>query len=92
MARHLLGFQLTLAKRQHGVLPTFLYKLFIDDYLNQLKTSNCGFRLRNFNCGNPAFTDDIVLLALSPTSMHTLINICSTYFQNWKLVFSGAKN
>jgi hypothetical protein len=32
-----------------------------------------GIRLRNFNCGNPAFADDIVLLELSPTSIQTLM-------------------
>ena len=33
-----------------------------------------------------------MVLALSPTSIQTLINICSIYSQNWKLVFSSTKN
>jgi hypothetical protein len=77
--------------RHDGVLSTVLCKLFIDDLLNQLENFNCGIRLRDINCGNPAFADDIALLALSPTYMHTLVNIYITYSQNWKFEFISAK-
>ena len=85
------SFAVNLGVRHRGVLSTVLYKLLIDDMLNQSENSNCGIILRDINCGNPAFADDIALLALSPTSMQTLVNIYFTNSQNWKFEFISVK-
>ena len=73
------SYYLTALNLEISIIFFFLYKLFIDDLLNLLEKSNCGIRLRDINCDNPAFADDIALLALSPKSLQTLVNICFTY-------------
>ena len=77
--------------RQGGVLSTFLYKLFIDNLLHELEHSNFGIRVSDINCGNPAFADDLALMATSPLYLQNLLNICFRYSEDWKFQFSGAK-
>ncbi|KAH3690798.1 hypothetical protein DPMN_191654 [Dreissena polymorpha] len=52
--------------RQGGVLSTFFYLAYIYDLLRELQASACGATVLGIDAGNPAFADDVTLVALNP--------------------------
>ena len=72
--------------RQGGVLSTFLYLVYVNDLLNDLEASGYGSKVMSICCGNPAFADDISLLALTPFHLQRMIDIVYQYCQHWNVV------
>jgi len=71
------GFSVTLdaivisrSVRQGGVLSTFPYLV----YVNALKLSGYGCKVLLVAAGNPAFADDVSLLALTPFNLQIMLN------------------
>jgi len=68
--------------RQGGVLSTFLYLVYVNDILNDIKRSGCGSKVMSVCCGNPAIADNISLLALTPVHLQKMVNIVYDYCQH----------
>jgi len=71
--------------RQGGVLSTFLYLVYINDLLDELESCGYGSKVMSVCTGNPAFADDISLLALTPFHLQRLVDIVHTFFLHWKV-------
>ena len=70
--------------RQGGVLSPWLYLLYIDGLLKELRSANLGAHIDNIYCGVLAQADDVVVLALSPAELQKMINICYNYTRKWR--------
>ena len=49
--------------RQGGILSTHLYKIYIDELLNILKSKRLGLKIGTDYLGSPACADDVALFA-----------------------------
>ena len=70
--------------RQGGVLSPWLYLLYIDGLLKELRAANLGARIGDIYCGVLAQADDVAVLALSPAELQAMINICYNYSLRWR--------
>ena len=78
--------------RQGGVLSCFLYMVYVDELLTCLERSTASAKVLSVNSGAPTFADDISLIALTPYSLQTLLNIVYQYSQTWKFSISVDKS
>ncbi len=80
-------FDFTQGVRQGGVLSTDLYKLYVNDVLNQIEESGIGTTIGTIPCAAPTCADDISLLANSKDQLQILINTVENYSkqENYKL-------
>ena len=62
--------------RQGGVLSPFLFAIFIDDIIKEIKKANLGCRLKHENVSIFIYADDIILLAPSIDSLQNMLRIC----------------
>ena len=60
--------------------------------LNDIERSGCGSKVMSVCCGNPAFADDISLLALTPVRLQKMVNIVYDYCQHWNLAINVDKS
>ena len=70
--------------RQGGVCSAILFAIYIDDLIQNLRSSNIGCSIFGEYCGVFVFADDIVLLSASRNGLQTMVDICQE--------FVGAKN
>ena len=78
--------------RQGGVLSTFLYLVYVSDLLNDIELSGYGCKVLSVAAGNPAFADDISLLALTPFHLQMMLNIVYSYCQQWNVAINVDKS
>ena len=78
--------------RQGGVLSTFLYLVYINDLLDELESSGYGSKVMSVCTGNPAFADDISLLALTPSHLQRLVDIVHTFCLHWNVSVNVEKS
>ena len=69
--------------RQGGVLSPWLYLIYINDLLRQLRFSGLGAQVGPHYCGSVAQADDVAVITLSPRSMQIMLDICYTYSCKW---------
>jgi len=78
--------------RQGGVLSTFLYLVYVNDLLNDLERSGYGAKVMSVSCGNPAFADDVSLLALTPFYLQKMVDIVFQFCKHWSVSINVAKS
>ena len=77
--------------RQGGVISPFLYLVFIDGLLGQLKESPARFKLATVNCSCPTVADDMVLISLSKNGLAQLMSVSYVYSCNWRYRYNATK-
>jgi len=78
--------------RQGAVLSSFLYLVYVNDLLNDLELGGYGCKVLSVAAGNPAFADDISLLALTPFHLQMMLNIVYSYCQQWNIALNVDKS
>jgi len=78
--------------KQGGVLSPVLYCVYIDDLLLALSNSSVGCYIGNNFVRALAYTDDIVLIALTATAMRKLLSICGEYATEYCISFNASKS
>ena len=78
--------------RQGGILPPFLFKLYINGLLNEISDSNVGCKYGTLRLNILAYADDVVLLADSKDDLEMLYNKFSTGIQELKLSINQNKS
>lgn len=72
-------FNIEQGVRQGGTLSADLYKIYVNQLLDELCTSQAGGRIGDINCCAPACADDITLVASTPQDAQILIDIATDY-------------
>ena len=80
--------------RQGGVLSPYLFAIYIDDLIAQLKQSGHGIYIEQLFVGCVCYADDIALLSASCYGLQKLvdIDIRSSYGISWDIKFNPLKS
>lgn len=78
---------------QGSVLSPFLYSVFIDGLIRQLKADeSLGVRIAAKQLAALLYADDIVLLAPDPVVLQRMLDVTSQYAHQWRFHFNGRKS
>ena len=69
-----------------------LFNIYIDVLLNRLKHSGIGCQIGHNYFGSLAYADDIVLLCPNISSLNTMLKICETFSDEYKILFNASKS
>ena len=72
-----------------SVLSPYLFSLYIDDVINDLRQSGYGIYVGNIFTGCILYADDIILLSYSYYGMQKMLNICTAYGIQWDIKFNS---
>ena len=67
------SFPINQGVRQGAILSTHLYKIYIDELLNILKSKRLGLRIGTIYIGSPTCADDVALLASSVEELQLML-------------------
>ena len=77
--------------RQGGILSPYLFSVYIDVLLQNLKDSGFGCHIGDTFMGTVSYADDVVILAPSLTSLKQMLNICDKFSDNYNVLFNVDK-
>jgi len=77
---------------QSGVLSPYLYAIYVDDLLNELRSSGYAVHTGSVFVRCLLYADDIVLLSPSCYGLQKLRNICENFANTWDIKFNPAKS
>jgi hypothetical protein len=80
--------------RQGGVLSQlspWLFLIFIDDLIEQLKNTKAGIFLGSLYFGSPMFADDLTMLSRPKSGLDRMLKTAWEYSQKWRFNFSVTK-
>ena len=77
----------------HGrLLAPFMYKVYINGLLKTLSEHCFAISINSLSLSSPSFADDVTLLALFPSFLQTLMNLCHNYSLRWRYQFNHIKS
>ena len=82
------SFRVTTGTKQGSVLSPFMFSLYLDGLLKELRDLGFGCHVQGVWMGCAAFADDLVLLSPSRESMSKMLMVCEAYASKNNLVFS----
>ena len=69
-----------------------MYKVYINGLLTTLSDHCLAVSVNTLSLPSPSFADDITLLALFPSFLKALMNICYDYSVTWRYEFNHLKS
>ena len=85
-------FMVKCGVRQGGVLSPYLFALYVDELIVQLRQSGYGLRVGQQFVGCVVYADDIALLSASCYGLQKVVDICCLYGKKWDLSFNPVKS
>ena len=85
-------FDISQGTGQGRILAPFMWKVYINGLLSTLTQNSCALSINSLKLTSASFADDISLLALYPTSLRTILNICYEYSVKWRYEFNHVKS
>ena len=73
---------------QGRILAPFMYKVYINELLNELTQHSCELSLNSISLTSSSFADDITLLSIYRTFLSTFMNMCYEYSIKWRYEFN----
>ena len=92
VGKRVVDFSVSCAVRQGGILYPFLFAIYIDDLISQLRLTGYGICIGHAFAGCLMYADDIVLLSCTWYSLQKLITICHLYGKVWDIKFNQQKS
>jgi len=86
------SFQALAGVRQGGVLSPFLFAIYIEDVLKELKLSGKGCKIHGVYLGCFLYADDILLLSQSVTCLQSMLEIISVVLCELDLMLNAKKS
>ena len=77
---------------QGRILAPFMYKVYINELVNELTQHSCALSLNSISLTSPSFADDITLLSIYRTFLSTFMNMCYEYSIKWRYEFNHLKS
>ena len=68
-----------------------MYKVYINSLLHVLSDHNYAICIRSLQLTSPSFADDIILLALHPSFLSVIMDMCHQYSIKWRYEFNYTK-
>ena len=75
-----------------GLLSPFLYAIYVDDLIDELRQSGYGLFIGHIFRGCMMHADDILLLSPSCFGLRKLIEICESFGIKWDIKFNPLKS
>ena len=72
-------FEISNGVRQGAVASPIFFNLYLDDLFEEIKRSNIGCKIGNFNYGILGYADDLSLLCPSRQGLQKMVNMVRTY-------------
>jgi retron-type reverse transcriptase len=85
-------FSITRGMKQGSLLSPILFKIFLDDLMAQLEHAQHGVRISDLKLNCCTYADDITIFASTITGLQSLIDICVSYAEVWRMKFSETKS
>ena len=86
------SFPVKCGVRQGGILSPYLFSVYVDDLIDQLRRSGYGIHIGNVFIGGILYADDIVLASCTCNGLQKLVNVCFNYSIHWDIVFNTQKS
>ena len=77
---------------REGLFPPYLFALYVDELLSQLRHSSYGLHIGQLFVGCAFYANDTALLSASCYGLQKLINICEQYGTEWDIRFNPTKS
>ena len=81
-------FDISQGTSQGRILAPFMYKVYMNNLLNELTNHCYAISINRLNLLFPSFADDIALLALYPTFLTSLMGMCYKYSTKGRYEFN----
>ena len=78
--------------RQGGVLSPYLFSVYVNDLIVQLRQTGYGIHVGQLFVGCALYADDIALLSASCYGLQKLVDICTCYGAMWDIKFNPLKS
>ena len=78
--------------RQGGILSPFLFAVYVDELIDNLRNSGFGVYIGNLFVGCVFYADDIVLISVSSFGLQKLLDVCQHYGAVWDMKFNPSKS
>ena len=85
-------FNISQGTGQGRLLAPFMYKVYINGLLKTLSEHCFAISINSLSLPSPSFADDVTLLALFPSFLQTLMNLCHSYSLRWRYQFNHIKS
>ena len=83
------SFPVTCGVRQGGILSSYLFALYVDDVIIQMKNSDYGICIGQVFVGCVLYADNIALLSASCYGLQKLVTMCKLYGEAWDIMFNS---
>lgn len=91
-ANHSKTFSLTQGVRQGGILSPYLYNIYTEDLLTNVKSMKIGCSLPNgLRTAIIAYADDIILMSPSLKHLQSMVSLCEEHGKDNGLKFNPSK-
>ena len=85
-------FNISQGTGQGRLLAPFMYKVYINGLLKTLSEHCFAISINSLSLPSPPFADDVTLLALFPSFLQTLMNLCHDHSLRWRYQFNHIKS
>ena len=85
-------FPILCGVRQGGVLSPYLFSVYVNDLIFELRNSGSGAHIGKLLIGCVLYADDIVLMSPSCRGLQRLVRICEQYGLKWDIKFNPCKS
>lgn len=86
------SFAIHCGVRQGGILSPYLFAIYVDDLIDQIRKSGHGLRIGSVVIGCVAYADDIAVLSASCYGLQKIIDICDNFGHKWDIKFNPLKS
>jgi len=86
------SFKVLSGVRQGGILSPYLFALYINDLIDDVKKSSYGIHIGSVFIGCILYADNILLLSGSCTGLQHMVDICAKYGGTWNICFNSSKS
>ena len=85
-------FSVACGVRQCGILSPYLFAVYVNELIEQLRKSGHGLHIGHLFVGCAVYADDIVLMSASCYGLQKLVDICTQYGVLWDIKFNTLKS